>query len=366
MLRYGFEHPAEEKVRAGFVGCGGHSFRNVYPCLRYAPVDLVAVCDLDEARANAYAREFGAARAYTDVDLMLAHEELDAVFVVTNYDADGLPRFPAIAIPAMQAGAHVWIEKPPAGTSADIEAMIRVSQETGKFVQVGYKKMFTPANSKLREISRSESFGAITSIAARYPQGLPDMDRRTDSKAMVGFLDHIHHPGSVLQLLAGPARTLYYERARNGATVATLTFGDGIVGNLHLTAGQSGTSPLERTEIIGEGANAVVENGVRLTYYRRGGRGPGGYGRSPDFIGDEASAPLVWEPEFSLGQLYNKGLFLMGYAPEITAFVESARHNRPPEKANLADALAITRLYEAYRYHPAGEVIPVNPRTEGA
>jgi len=55
-------------VRGGcgpaFVGCGGHAFRNVYPALRYAPVDLVAVCDYDLERAKVYAREFGAAHAY--------------------------------------------------------------------------------------------------------------------------------------------------------------------------------------------------------------------------------------------------------------------------------------------------------------
>jgi len=32
----------------------------------------------------------------------------------------------------------------------------------------------------------------------------------------------------------------------------------------------------------------------------------GGYGRQPNFIGPDAGAPLVWEPEFSLGKLYNK------------------------------------------------------------
>src|SRR4051812_40002544 len=59
-VTYGFEH--ERRLRAGFVGCGGPSFRNVYPVLRYLPVDLVAVCDLDANRAKAYAERFGAER----------------------------------------------------------------------------------------------------------------------------------------------------------------------------------------------------------------------------------------------------------------------------------------------------------------
>lgn len=360
MLRYSFEYDDSERVRVGFIGCGGHSFRNIYPTLRYAPIQLVAVCDLDENRARAYAKEFGAERAYRDYETMLAQEQLDAVFIVTNYDENALPRFPQLAIAAMESGAHAWIEKPPAGSVDALREMIRVSDATGRFVQVGFKKMFFPTIEKLHAISRGVSFGRLTSIYVRYPQNLPPMDKRADNHAMLGFLDHICHPGSILHYLAGAVNTLYYERALNGATVSTLRFSSGATGSLHLAAGQSGTSPLERVEIVGEGENAVVDNGMRLTWYRRGGRGPGGYGRSPNFIGEDAGAPILWEPEFSLGQLYNKGIFLIGYAEEILYFAECVRRNRPPEKANLADALEITKVYEAFRYHPPGTVITVN------
>jgi predicted dehydrogenase len=360
-MRYGFEVPVEERIRVGFIGCGGHSFRNIYPCLQYAPVELVAVCDLNEARGATYARLFGAARAYRDYEEMLRQESLAAVFVVTNYGDDGLPQFPGIAIAAMEAGCHTWIEKPPAGSASEIERMIRVSARTGRFVQVGFKKMFVPALERLWEITRSPEFGRRTSAYVRYPQAIPPVERRSDDRAMLGFLDHIFHPGSVVQYLMGPVRTLYYEQAENGGTVSALTFASGGVGTLHLCAGQSGTSPLERVEVVGEGSNAVVENGIRLVYYRRGGRGPGGYGRARSFVGDDTHAPIVWEPEFSLGQLYNKGLFLIGYAPEVLYFCECVRRNEPPAKAGLRDALDIMRLYEAYRFHPPGHVIELPP-----
>ena len=219
MLKYGFEH-GDDRIRAGFVGCGGHAFRNVYPALRYAPIDLVAVCDIQISRAEAYARDFGGQRVYDDHQKMLAAEELDAVFVVTNYDENSLPRFPAIAIDAMQAGAHAWIEKPPAGSVAEIDNMMAVERETGKFVQVGMKKMFFPTISKLHAISQDDAFGGLTSLSVRYPQHMPDADRRDDNRAMVGFLDHIMHPGAIIHLLAGPVKTLYYERSRNGASVS--------------------------------------------------------------------------------------------------------------------------------------------------
>ena len=156
-ITYNFEY--DRKVRAGFIGCGDHAYRNIFPTFQYAPIDLIAVCDLQAERAAAFARQFGARRSYTDHREMLAHEQLDAVFIVAGYDEHHRPRYPQLAMEAMQAGVHVWIEKPPAASLAEVEAMHTVSQATGRFVSVGYKKMFFPAIAKAREISQRPEFG---------------------------------------------------------------------------------------------------------------------------------------------------------------------------------------------------------------
>ena len=56
----------------------------------------------------------------------------------------------------------------------------------------------------------------------------------------------------------------------------------------------------------------------------------------------------TWEPEFSLGQLYNKGLFLLGYAPEVIHFTTRLLENQRPDRGTLEDALELLRIYEAY------------------
>ena len=87
----------DERIRAGFIGCGSHSFRNIYPTFQFSGVNLIATCDLNADKAAAYAAQFGAERSYTDYAEMLANEKLDAVFIVTNYDSDGTPRFMRLA-----------------------------------------------------------------------------------------------------------------------------------------------------------------------------------------------------------------------------------------------------------------------------
>jgi|GEM_PF-4243161 len=61
---------------------------------RYTPIDLHAVCDLRQERAEAFARTFGARAALTDHRELLRNPEIEAV----------------------QAGKHVWMEKPPAAS----------------------------------------------------------------------------------------------------------------------------------------------------------------------------------------------------------------------------------------------------------
>lgn len=349
LSRVVYSHEYPTRLRAAFIGCGGHAFRNVYPALQYAPVELVAVCDLKAESAAAYASLFGAREVYTDHQTMLSAVKPDVVFIVTNYDEQGNPRYPRLAADCLQAGAHAWIEKPPASSVAEVEGMIEVSRQTGKYIGVGLKKMFFPANRKAKAISQLPEFGRVTSITVRYPQSLPAFADRKDSRKMVGFLDHMVHPHSLLKYLCGDLEWLFINRSdRNGASMVSLRFKNGIVGTLHFAQGQSGMSFLERTEIIGEGANVIVDNNIRVTYYRRGGV-EGGYGRGGNYYGSEEMAPLVWEPEFSLGQLYNKGIFLLGYAPEIIHFTTRLLRGSGPEFGTLEDALEILRIYKAYQ-----------------
>ena len=99
----------------------------MYPTFQFAPVDLIATCDLDEDRAKQFARQFGAHRHYINHQEMLEKEELDAVFIVTGYDKQNHPLYPPLAIDCMRAGCHAWIEKPPASSAAEMEENSRDS-----------------------------------------------------------------------------------------------------------------------------------------------------------------------------------------------------------------------------------------------
>lgn len=354
----------ERELRIATIGCGSHSFRNIYPVFQFTHVKLVATCDLDPGKARAFAEKFGAEKSYSDHREMLAKEDLDAVFIVVGYDKQGRPMYPSIACDCMAAGCHTWIEKPPAASTADIEKMQEAALKHGRKMVVGLKKMFMPANKKARELMDRDDF-TVSMVMTQYPQHVPTIEEFDKYKSgenlasVVSFLDHLCHPMSLLVYLMGMPETLFYQRAFNGSGLATFTYASGAVSSLALTIGSSINGGMERTMISSNnGQHIVVENNVRLAFHRSPPPEAGtGYGSSPNFYtGSPEQTIAYWEPEFSLGQLYNKGLFLIGYYDEINEFVESILQDRQPERGTLEQAWQVTRVFEAFAEGP-GKVI---------
>ncbi|MEK7474589.1 MAG: Gfo/Idh/MocA family oxidoreductase [Candidatus Coatesbacteria bacterium] len=347
-----------KRVRIGFIGCGSHSLRNIYASLQYLPVELVATCDLDGKKAEAFARQFGAPASYTDYRAMLEKEKPEAVLVVTGYDPKGRPLYPPIACDCLERGAHVWMEKPPADTTADVDRMRAAAQAAGRHAMVGFKKMFVPANVKARELAADPAFGQVGIATFQYPMGVPTVDEIARYRAgdpggrgVVGFLDHMCHPVSAMLYLLGWPRTLTYYRSSTGAGTATFEFPGGSLATITFAHGAGWNGGMERTQLVGtNGRTIVVENNMRLEM-RRDPRL--GYGDTPSFYaGNAGEVTSVWEPEFSLGQLYNKGLFLQGYWGELDEFARSILEGRAPNRAGLDHAWQATRIFEAFAAGP--------------
>lgn len=117
-------------------GLWGSLHARVY--LEAANARLVAVCDLDAGRAQEAASKFGA-EAYTELNKMLARDDIDAVSIVT-------PDFAHvdIALAAIRAGKHVLIEKPLATTSADCLRVIDAAKMAGVKLMVDFHNRWSP------------------------------------------------------------------------------------------------------------------------------------------------------------------------------------------------------------------------------
>lgn len=357
-IMFNYEYP--KRIRAGFIGCGAHSFRNVYPTFDYAPVELVAVCDLQPESAEIYRKRFGADAAYTDYRAMLMRDDLDAIFVVLNYDQNNHPSYPKILPDIMKARIPVWCEKPLAFSSKEAEMLLDLENKYRASVLVSNKRYFFPVYEKAKQIVDSTPFGAAFSISGRYPLKLGPYIESVGGRPDIHWLLDICHPMSAIHFLMGDIEQLLFtEHQPSGNAQVLLRFTSGAIGTLNLTATQAKTSPYERFEIIGNQQNILIENGIRLSYYR-GSLGSGEYGKISTFIGDDPSnGPVVWEPEFSLGQMYNKNIFLQGMVQSVNHFANAVLNGTKVTRGTLKDAVHLTKVFEAFK-NPSGQWIPIS------
>jgi hypothetical protein len=139
-----------------------------------------------------------------------------------------------------------------------------------------------------------------------------------------------------------------FERASNGDGIALFRMASGAVASLHLPSGLAMQSIKERTELSGSAGTVWIDNNIRVTHARRPELAElPPYGRTPDFTG-EWGAVTVWEPEFSLGQLYNKATFLLGYVGELLHFTDAVAGRRDVTIAGLDWAEEGIRVFDAF------------------
>lgn len=145
----------ERRLRVGIVGAGHWAQEAHIPGFRSCDeVDLVALCDVDRARAERVASAAGIPAWYGSAQEMLASARLDLVGVVTPDDSH-----PADVRTAIAAGAHVLCEKPLAVTVADARTLAEAAAAAGVRTKVGFTFRAAPAAMRLRELVASGELG---------------------------------------------------------------------------------------------------------------------------------------------------------------------------------------------------------------
>ena len=122
-----------KKLRVGFIGTGGIAQAHIAAWQKIADAEIVALSDLRPAALDPSAAKTGVAaeHCYSDHRRMLEVEGLDIVDVCTPNSAHAKP-----TIDALQAGAHVLVEKPVATSAREVERMIQAGHDAGKLLMV--------------------------------------------------------------------------------------------------------------------------------------------------------------------------------------------------------------------------------------
>src|SRR5258708_39561735 len=123
---------AKDLIRLGFIAAGRRATNAHSPAVAgIANARIDAICDLDGDRLRLTADQYGVERRYTDHHGLLEQADLDAVYIIMA---------PQLVLPlvldCLNAGKHVFVEKPPAMSVPDLEAMIEVAQRQRRLTAV--------------------------------------------------------------------------------------------------------------------------------------------------------------------------------------------------------------------------------------
>ncbi len=151
--------------KAALVGTGFIATKKHLPAWERLrkDVELVAVCDIDRARAERVKGQFGVTAAYTDIDTMLQEVEPDFVDICTppTTHAD-------IAVKSLKANANVLIEKPLATTIEDCEKIVNAEHQYPGRVEVAHTDLFHQSIIQATERIESGEIGEFTGMRIFY------------------------------------------------------------------------------------------------------------------------------------------------------------------------------------------------------
>ncbi|GIV74625.1 MULTISPECIES: Gfo/Idh/MocA family protein [Caldilinea] len=170
--------------RVAVIGAGTISQRVHIPVFQKQPnTTVVAVCDVNEARARAVAEETGVAAVYSDYEKML-QEIQPNITVVATPNVFHKP----MAIAALEAGSHVLCEKPVALTYADAQVMFATAAAQKRVLTVGTHFRFTAPMQAAKRHAEQGFFGRIYAARTVWQRrnGIPGYGSWFTNKDLAG------------------------------------------------------------------------------------------------------------------------------------------------------------------------------------
>lgn len=182
---------ANEKIRVGLIGCGGMGRANMNDFMRADEVEMVALCDVDQARLDSTSvsveKKYGRKPAlFKDYRKLLEMKDVDAVIVGTP------DHWHAICmIAACAAGKDVYVEKPCSHNVREGRAMVEVARKYDRVVQVGTQQRSGKHFQEVVDYIRSGKLGQISmtrtwTYGNEAPNGI-GLDPDTDPPAGVDY-----------------------------------------------------------------------------------------------------------------------------------------------------------------------------------
>ena len=362
MFLYEGLEKAEKKIRAVLVGCGEQATNMIHDVITYIDeIQVVGVCDMNRERADWAAARFGLDRSWQDLSEMLRGVEADCAFIVT---IAGLQA--KLARQCVEAGLHVYTEKPTGTLMEDVDELLQTAKERGKLVGVSFNKRYADAYRQMKAAITSEKFGHPNAFIAKFIGGYRTNETDLLRVGCCHFFD-------LARFLIGEIEEVfayrYEEQVGRHTYAVSVRFENGCVGSL--TFGSLGSwvngYGMESVEVRGDRNMVYAENGRDFTWQKPSRivqSDTGLANKGTQAVTEEAVAVEILRPNYSnLGKLATKDFVINGNYGCVKAFADALLAGTVPAvtgedgRMALVLALAVDRSVEQGRPVKVSEVI---------
>lgn len=281
------------RVRLAIIGTGGMAHHHAERFGKIPGCDLVAACDIDTVKAQAFAEKFRVPAVYTDSTELLAKERVEAVSVVAP------DRFHApLTLQSLAAGKHVFCEKPLAENYTDARRMLKAAWRAGVVHMVNFSYREWPCIQGAAAAVRAGEIGEIRHVEASYLQAwLPSkiwgdwrnnpawLWRLSSEHGSKGVLGDVGvHIVDFVTFPCGPIRELFcrlkafpkaprnrvgaYKLDANDSALLNVEFANGALGVIHTSRWVGGHANRLALKIAGTKGTIAIDSDLSTTAYR--------------------------------------------------------------------------------------------------
>ncbi len=250
----------------GIIGAGNFTSAMILPCLKKTPAHLKYISSSGGLSGTTLAKKFGVSQSATDNSLVVNDAEIDLVLVTTRHNAHA-----RLAIDALTAGKHVFVEKPLALNQEELDAVVEAYVKSGKTVSVGFNRRFAPLTTQMKKLlgSGNTPMNIIATMNAGFmPANVWVHDMEVGGGRIIGeachFIDLISYLASskVKSVCMSSMGVNPHENTDN-ATIL-LKYENGTNGVINYFANGSKAYSKERVEVYHQERTLIMDNWRKL------------------------------------------------------------------------------------------------------
>lgn len=334
-----------DRVRIGVIGVGNIARNYHLPPVHALPnAELVAVADLDESLRSKAQKQFGFRDAYTDYRRILDRDDIHAIMLLTrvNTRTEIIPA-------ALEAGKHVFTQKPFALTNEDAEFLAQAANRTGNRLVCSFMHRYFPHTQGARQILKEGKIGRLEMVRHRNCIGSH-------------YDNAVRLWGGVLDIGTHGIDVIRYLTEQDVVKVQAMM--DPYLTNANLPIDPAINRPNETVAIV----NFEMSGGTLVTFEmhwtQRGGAG----GYYAEHYGDEGSM-FIKHPIAPATLVYTRGRKGDWIQPDLEQHPKGHLHhkifiddilNNTSESATPEDAVATVKIINAaYETAQTGKTITI-------